>query len=423
MALLSSSGLTDTPSKATVTGPSTFTQPYVSDVLNKGQAILNNPAPAYTGQLTAGTSELQDKAWQGLSNLTLPTTMTTAGTNLLDIGNKAAGTSYNPVGSAFDASAAQQYMNPYLQNALNPQLEEARRQSQITQLGNASKATQAGAFGGSRQALMDTETQRALGTNLANITGQGYNTAYDKAMTQFNADQARKIQEAQYGTDVGLKGLSQAATANQAAGNVGAQQAQYGLQNLTALGSAGNTQQAQNQAGLNALYNQYLEQRNYPGTLLANQANLIKGIGGSTSSEYAAKPSFLQTAVGTAAGTAELIKNLKASGMTGDTITNVLKAAGINPSTLLSSNSINPSQVPSGYTLSPDGTYVSDPSGGRYTIGADGNPIPMFTGADESPSYGPGQDVFDTGGFETGGSGQDVFDTGGFEAEDTSYNE
>ena len=387
MALLSSSGLTDTPSKATVTGPSSFTQPYVQDVLGKGQALLNNPAPQYTGQLTAGTSELQNQAFKGLSNLTLPSTMTTAGTNLLDIGNQAAGTSYNPVGSAFDAAAAQQYMNPYLQNALNPQLEEARRQAQITQLGNAAKSTQAGAFGGSRQALMDTETQRNLGTNLAAITGQGYNTAYDKAAAQFNADQARRIQEAQYGTDVGLKGLSQAATANQAAGNVGTQQAQYGLQNLTALGAAGNTQQAQNQAGLNALYNQYLEQRNYPGTLLANQANLIKGIGGSTSSEYAAKPSFLQSAVGTAASTAELIKNLKASGMTGDTITNVLKSAGINPSTLLNKNSINPDQVPFGYSLSPDGTYITDSQGGRYTPGANGELIP--TGSTESPIYDP----------------------------------
>lgn len=393
MALLSSSGLTDTPSSATVTGPSTFTQPYVQDVLGKGQALLNNPAPQYTGQLTAGTSELQNKAFQGLSNLTLPSTMTTAGTNLLDIGNQAAGTSYNPVGSAFDANAAQQYMNPYLQNALNPQLEEARRQSQITQLANNAKATQAGAFGGSRQALMDTETQRNLGTNLATITGQGYNTAYDKAATQFNADQARKIQEAQYGTDVGLKGLSQAATANQAAGNVGTQEAQYGLQNLTALGAAGNTQQAQNQAGLNALYNQYLEQRNYPGTLLANQANLIKGIGGSTASTFNAKPSFLQSAVGTAASSAELIKNLKASGMTGDAITNVLKAAGINPSTLINQNSINPNQVPSGYSLSPDGTYMTDASNTRYTIGAGGEPVPI--GSTESPIYDPSQTLPD----------------------------
>ena len=372
MALLSSSGLTDTPSSATVTGPSTFTQPYVQDVLGKGQALLNNPAPQYTGQLTAGTSDLQNKAWQGLSNLTLPSTMTTAGTNLLDLGNQAAGTSYNPVGSAFDANAAQQYMNPYLRASLDPQLEEARRQSQITQLGNAAKATQAGAYGGSRQALMDTETQRNLGTNLAAITGQGYNTAFDKATAQFNADQARKIQEAQYGTDIGLKGLAQATTANQAAGNVGTNEAQYGLQNLTALATAGNTQQAQNQAGLNALYNQYLEQRNYPGTLLANQANLIKGIGGSTASTFNAKPSLLQTAVGTAANTAELIKNLKATGMTGDTITNVLKSAGINPTSLTADTS----QAPPGYTLNENG-YLVDAQGRQYAQNADGSLSPL----------------------------------------------
>jgi len=393
MALLSSSGLTDTPSSATVTGPSTFTQPYVQDVLGKGQALLNNPAPQYTGQLTAGTSDLQNKAWQGLSNLTLPSTMTTAGTNLLDLGNQAAGTSYNPVGNAFDANAAQQYMNPYLQASLNPQLEEARRQAQITQLANNAKATQAGAYGGSRQALMDTETQRALGTNLANITGQGYNTAFDKATAQFNADQARKIQEAQYGTDVGLKGLSQATTANQAAGNVGTNEAQYGLQNLTTLGAAGNTQQGQKQAGLNALYNQYLEQRNYPGTLLANQANLIKGIGGSTASTFNAKPSFLQNALGTTAGTAQLIQNLKAAGKDVPAINSILKSIGINPDTLNNQNQINPNQVPSGYSLSSDGTYMTDQSGTRYTVGAGGEAVPM--GSTESPIYDPNQTVPD----------------------------
>jgi hypothetical protein len=262
-------------------------------------------------------------------------------------------------------------MNPYLQNALNPQLEEARRQSQITQLANNAKATQAGAYGGSRQALMDTETQRNLGTNLAAITGQGYNTAYDKAATQFNADQARRIQEAQYGTDVGLKGLSQAATANQAAGNVGAQQAQYGLQNLTALGAAGNTQQAQNQAGLNALYNQYLEQRNYPSTMLVNQANLIKGIGGATESTFNAKPSFLQTAINTAGGTAELIKNLKASGMPDNAITNALKSAGINLGNLTSAP-YNPSTGTGGegFTTIPDGY-------GGYTD-TYGNPVDQY---------------------------------------------
>jgi hypothetical protein len=119
-----------------------------------------------------------------------------------------------PVGSI-----AQQYMNPYLQAALNPQLEEARRQSQITAQQNAAKMTGAGAFGGSRQAILDAENQRNLGTSLSKITGEGYNTAYDKAMAQFNADQQRKMQEGQFGATYGLDALRTGITGAQTQGH------------------------------------------------------------------------------------------------------------------------------------------------------------------------------------------------------------
>jgi hypothetical protein len=51
-----------------------------------------------------------------------------------------------------------------------------------------------------------------LGTNLANITGQGYNTAFDKAMSQFNADQARQMQAQQAGEQSRQFGATQSAT-------------------------------------------------------------------------------------------------------------------------------------------------------------------------------------------------------------------
>jgi hypothetical protein len=329
MALLSSSGLNATPTSSVQSSVGATGQPYAADLLSKGQAMVNNPAPAYTGQLTAGASDLQNKSWQGLSNLTLPSNLTTAGSNLLDIGNKSQNVSYNPVGNSFDAQFASQYMNPYLQAALNPQLEAARRASEISQQTANANAASKGAFGGGRQAIMDAEAARNLNTNLANITGVGYNTAYDKAATQFNADQARKIQEAQYGTDVGLKGLSQATSANQAAANAGSQEAQYGLQNLSALATAGNTQQAQNQAGLNALYNQYLDQRTQPWTNLANQANLVKGLGGDTKATYNAQQSELQKLAGSSALTASLVKNMTASGLPPSDIIKALKSLGV----------------------------------------------------------------------------------------------
>jgi hypothetical protein len=173
-----------------MSGLADWASPYITNYLGQAQALGSAPYQTYQGPLTAGESGLQTQAFQGIGGLTVP--------------NQG---QYNPVGSTFDSTQAQAYMNPYLQQALDPQLEEARRQSQITQMQNAAKMTQAGAFGGSRQAILDAENQRNLGTTLSNITGQGYASAYDKAMQQFNADQQRKVQEAQFGADFGLKGL------------------------------------------------------------------------------------------------------------------------------------------------------------------------------------------------------------------------
>ena len=170
---------------------------YVTNMLGKTQALTEAPMQTYGGPLTAGASDLQQQAFAGISDVTKggfnPATFTSG---------------------TFDASAANKYMNPYLSASLQPQIDEARRQSQITQQQNAAKMTQAGAFGGSRGAIMDAETQRALGANLANITGTGYNKAYDAAMAQFNTEQGRgldtqKATEAsrQYSADFGLKSL------------------------------------------------------------------------------------------------------------------------------------------------------------------------------------------------------------------------
>lgn len=255
-------------------GLADWASPYITNYLSQAQALANKPYETYKGPLTAGTSSLQDTGFQGLASLSVPSSIGNAATTAGNVATNLSGMSYSPttfknqftapgdyqasniantftapdayksVGSAFDATQAQQYMNPYLQASLNPQLEEARRQSQITQMQNAGKMANAGAFGGSRQAIMDAETQRNLGTNLANITGQGYNTAFNQAQQQFNADQARKIQEAQFGAQQGMTaaqlqaqyGLS-AAQANEMSRQFGAQQkmtaaqlaAQYGL--------------------------------------------------------------------------------------------------------------------------------------------------------------------------------------------------
>jgi hypothetical protein len=121
-------------------------------------------------------------------------------------------------------------MNPYLQQALQPQLQELNRQAQIQQMQNAARMSKAGAFGGGRQALMDAELQRNLLQQTGRTTGEAYSTAFDKAMSQFNTEQQRKMQEAQFGAQQGMTGAELAARYGLSAQQAGEQSRQFGAQ-------------------------------------------------------------------------------------------------------------------------------------------------------------------------------------------------
>jgi len=242
---------------------------YVTDMLGKGQALANQPYQAYTGPLSAGASTAQQAAFQGIGNLSVPTgQMGAAG--------------FQP--QKFTAQAAQDYMNPYLESALNPQIEEARRQAQITRLGDASRLTQAGAYGGSRQAIMESELNRSLGQNLANITGQGYQTAYDKAMQQFNTEQGA-AQQAQNLTN------------------------QYGLQALQNQASLGAQERAIQAEGIAADIAQFEEERDFPYKQTQYQQSLLQGLPLAAQSYSYAKPSQLSELLGGSGGLLGLLQS------------------------------------------------------------------------------------------------------------------
>jgi len=287
-------------------GLADWASPYITNYLGQAQALSQSPYETYQGPLTAAPSTLQSTAFTGLGSLTVPESIGNAATTAGTLATTAGALSYDPttftnqysapVGSSFDATQAQAYMNPYLQASLNPQLDEARRQSQITQQQNAAKMTQAGAFGGGRQAILDAETQRSLGTNLANITGQGYNTAFNNAQQQFNADQARKIQEAQfkaqygseaqraseqskqYGAGFGLQGLQTGLQAAQAQGQLGNTQNQAQIGNINAQLAGGAQQRGITAEGTAADLAEFEKQRQYPYQQVQFQRDMISGL-------------------------------------------------------------------------------------------------------------------------------------------------
>ncbi|NBS70391.1 hypothetical protein EBT31_15990, partial [bacterium] len=223
--------------------------PYVTGMLGKGQALSEMPYQAYQGPLTSGASGLQQQAFQTASNLQTPAAIGQATQTAGDITGQMRGLA----GATFGTQQAQQYMNPYLQTSLIPQLAEARRQADITNMQNMAKLTQAGAYGGGRQAVLQAESDRNMAANMANITGQGFNTAYQQALGQYNADQARS-----------LAALQGALGGAQAQGALGAQQNQVGLANLAQQAALGQQERGITSEGIAADKAQFEEARDYP---------------------------------------------------------------------------------------------------------------------------------------------------------------
>jgi hypothetical protein len=250
---------------------------YVTNMLGKGQALSETPYQAFEGPLTAGESDLQKTAFQGIAGLTVPTSQMGA---------------FTP--KTFDATQAQNYMNPYLTAALDPQIAEARRQSEIENLKNRTAATKAGAFGGSRGALMESENQRNLLQNLSGITGKGYADAYTQAMNQFNTEQGR----GQTATD---------------------QANQYGLAALQKQTDAGAAQRDIEQQGITADINEFNTQREYPYKQVQYQQSLLQGLPLAAQTYSYSQPSTLSQILSQGGGMMDLYDRIFGTGAAGST--------------------------------------------------------------------------------------------------------
>jgi hypothetical protein len=205
---------------------------YVVDMLGRGRAAASQPYQAYTGPLTAGVSDLQSSAFTGIGSLTTPTMGVDSITDPLETPMTVA----DPMGQAGETTqvntVAGQYMNPYIQAALTPQIDELRRQADISRMENARRLTGAGAYGGSRQAIMDAELDRNLLRSVSDLGATQYATAYDKAVNQFNREQEDRNR--------------------------------YGFNVLSAQQAAGDIQRGILGEGITADQRQFVEERDYP---------------------------------------------------------------------------------------------------------------------------------------------------------------
>jgi hypothetical protein len=234
---------------------------YVTNALGQGAALAQAPYQAYQGQLTAGASDLQQQAFAGASEMAQ------------------AGYTPGQFTGSFTPQVAQQYMNPYLQASLDPQLRELNRQSEIARIQDAGRLTKAGAFGGSRQAIMESEGRRNLLDKQKDVLGTGYKTAYDLAQQQFAKERGEEEASRQFGANFGLKSVDM----------------------LTGLGA---TQRGIESEGLAADKAQFEEQRDFAYKMPQYQLNLLQGlpIGANTTSSDQSGIAGLQSQISGLAG-------------------------------------------------------------------------------------------------------------------------
>jgi hypothetical protein len=142
-------------------------------------------------------------------------------------------TGLGPVGSVQD------YMTPYMSGVTDIAAREARRQADISRQTEQARLAQAGAFGGSRQAIMEAERQRNLGEQIGDITSRGLQSAFDRAQQQRlqEAQLGVTAQEAterarQFGAERGAQFGLEAQKAGEASRQFGAQFGQQGLGQL-----------------------------------------------------------------------------------------------------------------------------------------------------------------------------------------------
>jgi len=243
------------PSQSTVTKETIPEElkPYVTDVLEKAQALQERREEEgyvpFSGPRIAKFSPEQEQAFAGVQAI------------------QGASQPYFRTAEALTASSALapnaasvgQFMNPYIQNVIDIQTREAERAADVERQRLAQRGVEAGAFGGSRQAILESEANRNLQQRLGDIQARGLAAAFEDAQNRL-AQQRNRERSA---------GTQFASLATAVPGQT--------LRELTALETVGATRRNVGQQALDIAQQEYEVARTFPERTLQDYQSIIRG--------------------------------------------------------------------------------------------------------------------------------------------------
>ena len=229
-------------------------KPFVSDIFSKAQAVQEQRQeegfrPELTQQLASFTPD-QQAAFTGIREQVGQTRpLFEEATNLARSATRA----------ATDPAEVADLMNPFLRNVTDIEKREAQRVADVQEQQLAAQAAQAGAFGGSRAAVLEAERQRNLAQQLGDIEARGRAAAFQDAQARLENQFARE--------GAGAAQLSA----------LGAAIPAQTFKELGALSGVGAAEQQQAQRALDIATQQAREEYGFPMQTLQDFQSILRG--------------------------------------------------------------------------------------------------------------------------------------------------
>jgi len=229
-------------------------KPFIQDIFGKAQAIQESKEEegfqAFQGPLQAEFDPAQTRSFQQIEALPGATQP------LFDDATRLARSASGPLPTAEEIQAAS---NPFVRNVIDIQKREAERVSDVQGQKQDAAASQAGAFGGSRAAILEAERQRNLNQQLGDIESQGQLAAFQDAQQRIAQQRGREA-----------SGATQLAALGSA---IPAQQ----LKELGALSGVGAARQTQAQRGIDLARQEFEAEEAFPSQTLQEFSSVLRG--------------------------------------------------------------------------------------------------------------------------------------------------
>jgi hypothetical protein len=312
-------------------------QPFAGELMKRAGALASQPYEKYKYDRIAGFDPMQLQAQQAAANMRVSPYLGQAAGIAGNVANRAMNINYDPAkfqeervaaervaaerantGRFTDPGVAGSYMSPYMQNVVDIQKREAQRAADIAGTQRGSEAVRAGAFGGSRQAILEAEAQRNLSQQMGDIQARGSQAAYEQAAQQFQTDEQRNLamqqaniqaqlqsalanqqtglsaalanqaknleaqqlgeQSRQFGADLGLRGLQTALQGSGQLGQLAGTQFGQAKDIIGMQGAAGAERQAQQQRKYTQDYEDFLARKKFPYQQLQFGQEMLRGM-------------------------------------------------------------------------------------------------------------------------------------------------